>query len=123
MFRIIQNLFSSNPANVQIGEILFNIFINDLLVELEKTGLGATIGLIQIPVLGFADDIVLISDDPRKLQKLLDICEAWSIKNRMSFNTDKCKVMILNGPSKDFIFKLNNRGAKKKQFRGSGIPP
>ena len=127
MFRIIQNLFSSNPANVQVGDflspeffihrgvlqgsklgpILFNIFINDLLLELEKTGLGATIGSIQIAALGFADDIVLISDDPRKLQELLDICKSWSSKNRMSFNTDKCKVMILNGPSTSITFKLN----------------
>ena len=82
------------------------------LVELEKTGLGATIGPIQIPTLGFADDIVLISDDPRKLQELLDICENWFIKNRMSFNTDKCKVMILNGPSTNFIFELNDTKLK-----------
>ena len=74
MLRVIQNLFSSNPANVQIGDflspeffvncgilqrsklcpILFNIFTIDLLIELENSGHGATIGQIHIPVLGFA---------------------------------------------------------------------
>ena len=118
ILRVIQNLFSSNPANVlvgnflspefeihrgvlqgsKLGPVLFNLFINDLLDELHRTNLGATIGTVHIPALGFADDIVLISDDPIKLQKLIDICEAWSEKNLMGFNTSKCDVMIFNGP-------------------------
>ena len=128
MLRVIQNLFSSNPANVQIGDflspeffvncgvlqgsklgpILFNIFINDLLTELENSGHGATIGKIHIPVLGFADDIVLIADNPKKLQDLINICQHWASKNQMSFNTSKCKVMKFNEPSNDSTFTLNN---------------
>ena len=128
LLRVIQNLFSSNPANVlidgflspdfvinrgvlqgsKLGPILFNIFINDLLNEIHKTGIGAFIGPIHIPALGFADDIVLISDDPEKLQKLIDKCESWASKNEMSFNTSKCKVMVFNGSPKDVTFTLNN---------------
>ena len=47
----------------------------DLLNELHNTGIGAFIGPIHIPALGFADDIVLISDDPEKLQKLINKCQ------------------------------------------------
>ena len=126
MLRVIKDLFSSNPACVlvnnllspkflinhgvlqgsKLGPILFNVFINDLLNELDKTGSGATIGAIHIAALGFADDIVLISDDPQKLQDLLNLCQSWSIKNEMTFNTSKCKVMIFNGPAKNSIFTL-----------------
>ena len=118
MLRVIQNLFSSNSANVQVddcispefiinrgvlqgsklGPILFNLFINDLLEELNKSGLGASIGTIQITSLGFADDIVLCTDSPKKLQRLLDICQSWASINKTIFNTSKCKVMVFNGP-------------------------
>ena len=127
LFRVIKNLFSSNPANVlvdnflspkftidrgvlqgsKLGPILFNLFINDLLDDLLKSNLGAAIGKIHIPGLGFADDIVLISDCPQKLQGLINVCERWADKNSMAFNIDKCKVMVLNGSHKTDAFTLN----------------
>ena len=127
MLRVIKNLFSSNPANVlinnflspgftidrgvlqgsKLGPILFNLFINDLLEDLQKSELGATIGKIHIPALGFADDIVLISDCPLNLQGLINVCERWADKNSMAFNTSKCKVMVLNGSPRTDTFTLN----------------
>ena len=70
--------------------------------------MGASIGPIHTPALGFADDIVLISDDPEKLQKLINTCQYWTLKNGMSFNTSKCKVMVFNGPPSGMTFTLNN---------------
>ena len=128
MLRVIQNLFSNNPANVlvdgflspeffinrgvlqgsKLGPILFNLFINDLLEELNRSSLGATIGPMHFAALGFADDIVLITDTPHKLQQLLDICSSWTLRNQMTFNTSKCKILILNGNPKDVRFTLDN---------------
>ena len=127
ILRIIQNLFSNNPANVlvegflspdfminrgvlqgsKLGPILFNLFINDLLEELNSSNLGATIGPVHIAALGFADDIVLITDKPWKLQHLLTKCSSWIKKNSMVFNTSKCKVMILNGAPTQERFTLD----------------
>ena len=128
MFRVIQNLFSCNLANIlvdgflspefkinrgvlqgsKLGPVLFNLFINDLLEELNNSNNGATIGLIHIAALGFADDIVLISDSPTKLQHLLDMCYAWAQRNNMAFNTSKCKVMTFFGAPAHTSFSLGS---------------
>ena len=128
LLRVIRNLFSNNPANVlvngflspefiinrgvlqgsKLGPILFNLFINDLLVELNCSDYGATVGPVKISALGFADDIVLVSDKPCNLQHLLDICYSWAKKNSMDFCSSKCKVLILNGSPKNVRFTLNN---------------
>ena len=118
MFRVIQNLFSCNPANIlvdgflspefsinrgvlqgsKLGPVLFNLFINDLLEELNHSNHGATIGPTHIAALGFADDVVLITDNPTKLQHLLDMCYDWAQRNSMAYNISKCKIMIFYGP-------------------------
>ena len=128
ILRVVINLFSKNAANVslngflspeftinrgvlqgsKLGPILFNLFVNDLLNDLDRSKLGASIGLIHIAALVFADDIVLISDKPWKLQQLLNICHSWATKNKMAFNKPKCKVMIFNGGDKQHIFTLGN---------------
>ena len=123
MYRVIIDLYTNNKAQIKIGEytseslriksgliqgsklgpILFNIFINDLLKELEDSQLGVVMPNILVTALGYADDIVLIADHPSKLQKQINICERWSRRNGMRFNTEKCKVLPLNvgmkGPS------------------------
>ena len=90
----------------KLGPILFIFYINDLLQELNDSNLGAAMGNLIISTLGFADDIVLITDCPKKMQKLLNICNSWCSKNGMSFNIDKCKIMVLNKNSKGIEFKL-----------------
>ena len=83
-----------------MGPVFFILFIHDLLSSLQATKLGAFIGSTHIANLGFADDIVLVSDSPEKLQKLITICETWAVDKKMEFNVDKCKVLILNKSSR-----------------------
>ena len=130
MFRVIKDLYTDNIAKVlindnfsrdfkiksgvmqgsKLGPILFNIFINDLLVELEKSNYGALIGNLRISVLGFADDIALISDSIKNMEKLVKICENWVARNLMEFNVSKCKAMVFNRPISTISSRFRLRG-------------
>ena len=126
IYRVIKDLFSSNKARIRIGEyesesikinsgviqgsklgpILFNIYINDLLEELNSSNLGVAMPRTKIAALGYADDVALLADEPSKLQALINICERWSRRNGMSFNTIKCKILALNVGLKGLEFSI-----------------
>ena len=75
----------------KLGPVLFINYINDLLQELNELKMGALVGDIVISALGFIDDIVLIADNTKKPQSVLNICSNWCCRNGMAFNNDNCK--------------------------------
>ena len=142
ILNIIKDLYDNNEAVVRVGDyisdpftietgvmqgsklgpILFLIYINDLLQQLEDSKLGVNIWGIIISALGFADDIILIADRAGNLQKLIDICSEWSKLNGMSFNIDKCKVMPLNSRKKQHIFTIDQKILEVvKEYKYLGI--
>ena len=82
---------------------LFNFFIDDLLVECQEMGLEACVNRINVSVVAYADDILLISPIAYHLQRLLNKCEEYSIKWKMKFN-----------PKKSFIYNSGILGANEK---------
>ena len=50
----------------KLGPILFIIYINDLLQQLDAAKLGVNIWDLTISALGFADDIILTADCAKK---------------------------------------------------------
>jgi hypothetical protein len=75
-----------------LSPMLFNFFINDLLVELGKFG-GVITNNVKVNCLAFADDICLVASTSGQLQKLLLCCEKWAINNDIEFAPEKCQVL------------------------------
>lgn len=86
------------PQGGVLSPLLFNIFINDLLEELDTSELGIFLDEPRprhYAVLAYADDLVLVSDKADNLQRLLDICISWATRNGQRFSATKSKVMSL----------------------------
>ena len=84
-----------------LSPILFSVFINDLLIEVEEARLGVQLNNGKsIASLLFADDFVGISDSSENLQTLIDIvlkfchrfCNWW----RLKANVNKCAVVVFS---------------------------
>jgi hypothetical protein len=83
-----------------LSPFLFNIFIEDLIESIIDLKLGFNFFNINIPILCFCDDILLLTMSTRNLQKYLDMCSSFSTLWNYKFNASK--TFILNC-SKDFI--------------------
>ena len=75
--------------------MLFNHFINDLIVQLDQENKISTVG-VESNCLFFADDAALHALTRDGLQRLLHICEVWARNNGIRFAPAKCVVMNEN---------------------------
>ena len=73
--------------------MLFNIFINDLALKIKACGKGVKIDDDTVCILLYADDIVLLADNEKELQDMLDILNNWCVSNNMPVNATKSNVM------------------------------
>jgi len=65
-------LFVGLRQGCLISPILFAIFINNLAIEVKKLNIGIKCGGRLISILLFADGIVLLAENKKDLEKLLE---------------------------------------------------
>ena len=80
-----------------LSPILFNIFINNLVKDLQMGDLDAPkLGDISVSSLLYADDLVIISKSEAGLQKSLDILNEFSLKWKLKVNMTKTKCIVFS---------------------------
>ena len=90
-----------------LSTTLFALFINDLALELKQTNCGVSIAGDLINCLFYADDIVILAETERDLQKMLHVIHNWTKKWRLLINFDKTKIVHFRTPStkrSEFVF-------------------
>ena len=108
-----------------LSPLLFNIFINDLAQTVNNFECGASYGEGDVSILLYADDIVLLSDNEAKLQRMLcclnDYCLSWGL----TINFEKSKIMHFRPRStKQTVLILrcgNNEMELVKQYKYLGL--
>ena len=97
----------SHPFNIKQGvkqgavlsPLLYSLFVNDLLVELEHSGLGVRMDNIFCGATMYADDLTLIASSPEDLQSMIDIVAHYATKWRYRLNPQKSKVLVFGSKS------------------------
>ena len=77
-----------------LSPYVFNIFIDDLLKELENSPCGLRVGSSKFNSLAYADDIELLAAHTSDLQCLVNICYSYSVKWRFKFGENKSLFFI-----------------------------
>ena len=78
-----------------LSPILFSVFINGLLKEVEQAGLGVELSDgSTIGGLLFADDFVGVSNSEEELQRLINVAHAYCCKWRLKANVSKSAVVV-----------------------------
>lgn len=74
-----------------LSPLLFSLFVNDLPTVLEG---GVRIGNERIKILMYADDMVLIADNPVALQWNINLLDGYCSRWNLSLNLGKSKIMV-----------------------------
>ena len=72
-----------------LSSFLFNYFINGMLEECLNANLGAKIGKINLSIIAYCDDIILLSPTMSHLNKLLEIRFRYSITWKLQYTQNK----------------------------------
>jgi hypothetical protein len=72
-----------------LSPALFNVFINKVIVEMERLDLGCYLNRTWVGCVLYADDIILLSASVTGLQAMLNKCNSVISNLHLSFNCDK----------------------------------
>ena len=103
------NSFVTDWFNVSVGlkqggissPVLSNAFMDDLVQMIREQKKGVTYGDVNVSILLYADDIVLLSNCEEGLQSMLVLLEEWCCKWGLTINGNKSKVMHFRSLSVD----------------------
>ena len=60
-----------------MSPLIFNLYINDLVTEINNLDIGLNINGRKMSMLLYADDIILMANGARDLQRMLDMLDNW----------------------------------------------
>jgi hypothetical protein len=81
-----------------LSPLFFNIFLNDLLVDLENSAEGLRIGGHKFSSFAYADDVTLLSATVPGLQSLINMCTDYAATWRLKFGIKKSNCMVMGRP-------------------------
>ena len=85
-----------------LSPILFSLYIDDLFTEMSQSGLGCYINNVFYGILGYADDLVLLSPSRYGLQCMLNLAKSFLEKKGLKISVNH--VMPMKSKTKCVAF-------------------
>jgi hypothetical protein len=79
---------------------LFNLYVNQLIAELNSMHVGCRIDSVSVNNISYADDMVLLSPSISGLRQLVKTCESYAIHHGLKYNEKKSEFMVFRGSCK-----------------------
>ena len=118
-FQVSQGVHQGGP----LSGLLFQIYLDDLLHELQNTELGVKVNDLMIVAPSFADDITLVTLSKRNLQILMNICKDHGDKWKYKFSAPKSVVMRFGENKEVMNIKMGDESVKEvESCTHLGIP-
>ena len=95
MFDGVQHLLLLSMYQMVLSKVVFypqcffKVYIDQLSIRLNGSGIGRDIGRHLINHLFYADDLCLISLSSARMQSLLDICNSYATEHVLTYNSRK----------------------------------
>ena len=106
-----------------LSPLLFSIYTEELAARIRNSGLGVKVNEDRLGSLLYAHDVVLIGENEKMLQNMLNNVRTYGSEFSLSFNSNKCGVMICNKPEEGIEdFRLGNQIIKRvKEYNYSRV--
>ncbi len=79
-----------------LSPILFTVYIDSLVSELEKSGRGCYWGSFFVGALCYADDLTIPAPSPDVLRKMLQTCESFANAHHIRFNAERTQLICFD---------------------------
>ena len=102
-----------------LSAILYCVYTNGLFEELRHMNIGCCVGRNYVGVLGYADDLYLMSPTVDGLQEMLKVCEKYAQTHNLKFSTDK---KPSKSKTKCMAYLMKPRELRKLRLCGNELP-
>jgi hypothetical protein len=93
------NVDSGLKQGCILSSIMFNIYVNSLIDDINALNIGIDIENEKLAMVLYADDVALLAENEKDLQKMLDVHNFWCKNNAVYVNVNKSKIMLFRDPS------------------------
>jgi hypothetical protein len=83
------------PQGAVLSPILYAIYINGVVQDFNRGGYGVRVGGIKVACLLYADDLVVIAEDPMQLCNMLRCLDTYADLWHFTFNAAKCGIVAI----------------------------